>query len=188
MRIYAYDFRDKKQEQPHYWRDIGTIDAYYAASMDLVEARAPFDPYANDISPSQPTRHPHPGGVDHISRYAPRLHGTARVSRTVLSPGVQVEQNATVEDSVLMPGVRIGKGVQLRRAIVEEGVEIPAGFHAGFDVEHDRSHYTVTESGVVVISQQREQTKIMPVKLERPAMEEEVHETHAHHRHSLRRA
>ena len=87
-----------------------------------------------------------------------------------------------------MPGVRIGKGVQLRRAIVEEGVEIPAGFHAGFDVEHDRSHYTVTESGVVVISQQREQTKIMPVKLERPAMEEEVHETHAHHRHSLRRA
>ena len=86
-----------------------------------------------------------------------RLHRSqvdsrAQVNGSVLSPGVRVEKNATVSDSVLMPGVRIGHGTQLRRAVVEEGVHVPAGFCAGFDVDHDRNHHTVSEGGVVVIA------------------------------------
>ena len=71
----------------------------------------------------------------------------------MLSPHVQIEAGAEVDKSVLLPGVRIGKGARVRRTIVEEGVEVPAGFHVGFDLEHDRRHHTVTESGVVVIGQ-----------------------------------
>ncbi|HLH32434.1 MAG TPA: sugar phosphate nucleotidyltransferase [Terriglobia bacterium] len=147
-RTYAYDFRNQKQNTSAYWRDIGTVDAYYAASMDLVRKDPLFDPYFNDNSPSIPTRHPTP---PHALRA--RVHSNARVAQSVLSPRVRIEAGAEIDGSVLLPGVRVGKGARIRRAIVEEGVEIPAGLHVGFDLNHDRRHHTVTESGVVVISQ-----------------------------------
>lgn len=126
VRTYAYDF-------PHYWRDIGTIDAYYAASMDLARQDARLKSFANAHAPSA------------------RLHASCRVTQSVLSPGVHVEEGATVEECVLMPGVHVGKDAHLRRAIVEEGVHIPAGFRAGFDLERDRQHHVVTNAGVLVI-------------------------------------
>jgi glucose-1-phosphate adenylyltransferase len=150
-RVFAYDFRDKVQNTPRYWRDIGTIDAYHTASMDLVQTDALFDPYANDQWPSQPTRHPSPANGAHTPA---RVHAASQATRTVLSPGVQVEQGATVCELVLMPGVRVGRGAHLRRAIVEEGVHIPADFRAGFDLKRDRELHTVTESGIVVINHQ----------------------------------
>jgi glucose-1-phosphate adenylyltransferase len=136
VRTYAYDFRDGTQGIPRYWRDIGTIDAYYAASMEVLQAESPFDPYVDCVWPSR----------------APRINTRAQVGRSVVSPGVVVEENAAVYDSVLMPGARVGAGAQLRRVIVEEGVHVPAGFCAGFDAEHDRNHQTVSEKGVVVIA------------------------------------
>jgi glucose-1-phosphate adenylyltransferase len=150
-RTYAYDFRDEVGDSPRYWRDIGTLDGYYASSMDLVQPDAPFDPYANDGWPSQPTRHPtfNRRAEGKLSR-STDIH--CDVTRSVLSPCVQLEQDVTVADSVLMPGVRIGKGARLRRTIVEEGVHIPAGFQVGFDLDLDRNHHTVTEAGVVVVS------------------------------------
>ncbi len=75
-----------------------------------------------------------------------------QVSRSVLSTGVEVDENATVYESILMPGVRVGPGATLRRVIVEEGVHVPAGFCAGFDIEQDRAHQIVSEAGVVVIA------------------------------------
>lgn len=158
-RVFAYDFRDKTHRTPHYWRDIGTIDAYYAASMDLVQADAPFDPYANEQGPSQPTRHPFTKNSDEMSKSPARVNSGCEVTRTVLSPGVLVEQGATVHESVLMPGVRIGRGAHLRRAIVEEGVHIPAGFRAGVDLNADREIHTVTKSGIVVISRNPARTR-----------------------------
>jgi glucose-1-phosphate adenylyltransferase len=146
--VFAYDFRDRVRETTRYWRDIGTLDAYHAASMDLVESDGPFDPYANDAWPSQPTRHPFATETAEPAR----VESGAQVIRTVLSPGVQVERGTTVYESILMPGVHIEKGAHLRRAIVEEGLHIPAGFRAGFDLSEDRLHHVVTDNGIVVIS------------------------------------
>jgi len=133
VRTYAYDFRDVTQGVPRYWRDVGTIDAYYAASMDTLHAESP-------LKRKVPVRQ------------SARIDVTAQVGRSVLSPGVEVERNAMVYDSVLMPGVRVGTGAQLRRVIVEEGVHIPAGFCAGCDAEHGRNHQFVSEKGVGVIA------------------------------------
>ncbi len=151
-RVFAYDFRDKTRNVPHYWRDIGTIDAYYTASMDLVKDDASFDPYANDAWPSQPTRHPSVRNPGQKRASPARMNSSCQATRTVVSPDVEVEEGARISDSVLMPGVRVGKGAQLRRAIVEEGVHIPAGFRAGFDLTADREHHTVTKSGIVIIN------------------------------------
>ncbi len=146
-RTYAYDFRDKTQEAPRYWRDIGTIDAYYEASMDLVQSDLLCDPNFSNTRPSLPTSHP---TTDQLRS---RIHSESRVAQSVISPSVQIEAEAQIEEAILLPGVRIGKGAQVRRAIVEEGVELPAGFYVGFDLDRDRENHKVTESGVVVISQ-----------------------------------
>jgi glucose-1-phosphate adenylyltransferase len=152
-RTYAYDFRDEISDSPRYWRDIGTIDAYYRASMDLMGPDAPFDPFANDGWPSEPTRHPVAGLKQTTQRRE------SKVSNSVVSPDVHIAEGAIVEDSILMPGVRIGKGVRLRRAIVEEGVYIPDRVTAGFDPDHDRNNHTVTRDGVVVVNQIRSNRK-----------------------------
>ena len=109
VRTYAYDFRDKTQNAPCYWRDIGTIDSYYLASMELLQGKSPVL----------------------IGQGHPQIDARARVVQSVISPGVEVEPNATVYDSILMPGVRVGAGAQLRRVIVEEGVHVPPGLRAG---------------------------------------------------------
>jgi glucose-1-phosphate adenylyltransferase len=158
-RVFAYDFRDETHRTPNYWRDIGTIDAYYAASMDLVQTDALFDPYANDQRPSQPTRHPSPKNSLEMPKSPARVNSNCEVMRTVLSPGVRIEEGARVYESVLMPGARVGKGAHLRRAIVEEGVHIPAGFRAGVDLDRDRQVHTVTKSGIVVISRNPTSTR-----------------------------
>jgi glucose-1-phosphate adenylyltransferase len=145
-RTYAYDFRNENKNTSAYWRDIGTIDAYFAASMDLLQETPQFDPYCTDSQPATPTRHP---GAKHA--LCARVHSDAYVVQSVLSPRVQVEAGAEINGAILLPGVRVGKGARVRRAIVEEGVELPAGFNVGFDLEHDRKYHTVTSAGVVVI-------------------------------------
>jgi glucose-1-phosphate adenylyltransferase len=146
-RVFAYDFRDEKQDAPVYWRDIGTLDSYYAASMDLLQPFPAFDPYINESQPSKPSRHP---AFRHELRA--RVHTSSRVAQSVLSPGVHVEEGADIEGSILMPGVRVRRGARLRRTIVEEGVEIPAGFRSGFNDDQDRDRHTVTAHGVVVVA------------------------------------
>jgi glucose-1-phosphate adenylyltransferase len=157
-RTYAYNFRNERKKTPAYWRDIGTIDAYYAASMDLVQQTRRFDPYFNDNQPATPTRHPAPKNT-----LRARVHSDAYVAQSVLSPGVHIEAGADIDGSILLPGVRVGKGARIRRAIVEEGVELPAGFKVGLDVEHDRKHHTVSQTGVVVID--KTPSNIKPVGL-----------------------
>ena len=150
VRTYAFDFRDRTQNVPRYWRDIGTIDAYYAASMEAVQLDSPF--HANCIWPLQSSGHRSSKGEIATRLNVSRIDAKAQVRQSVLSPGVEVEKNATVYDSVLMPGVRVGAGARLRRVIVEEDVQIPAGFCAGFNAEHDNNQHSVSEKGVVVIA------------------------------------
>jgi len=154
-RTYAYDFRDKISNAPNYWRDIGTIDAYYAASMDLARRDAQLDVYANHRWSTNPTLHrSFPYGVSRTNTPG-WLHGNARIERSVLGPGVRVERNAVVEESVLMHGVHVGKGAELRHAVVDEGVKIPDGFKVRLHSGQAPLHCAVTESGILVISSTR---------------------------------
>ena len=141
-RVFAFDFRDEVEDSPRYWRDIGTIDSYYRASMDLVQPMAPFKA--------------HMSGAWHsaaLPEVAARVSSSAHASHSVLSSGVRIEKNASIENSVLMPGVRVGQGARIRRAIIEEGVQIPADFRVGWNIEHDQTHYTISPNGVVVVSE-----------------------------------
>jgi glucose-1-phosphate adenylyltransferase len=135
--VYSYDFWDPVRKTPRYWRDIGTLDSYYQASMDLVSPKPLFDPFRERWS-----------GL----RRGARVRG-GHVRNSVISPGVRVEEGAEVEDAVLMPGVRVGARAQIRRAIVQESVYVPAGSRIGFDLESDSKRYFVTDTGIVVVSE-----------------------------------
>jgi glucose-1-phosphate adenylyltransferase len=153
--ICAYDFRDEARDAPRYWRDIGTIDSYYDASMDVPAGQAPLSAIL-------------PLG----SR--PLLSSGSRVSDSVLSPGVLIEEGAWIENSVLMPGVRIGQNVRLRRVIIGEGVQIPAGFRAGFDIEHDREFHTVSPNGIVVVNKTPKIARPALMPFQRPRVSPEA--------------
>jgi glucose-1-phosphate adenylyltransferase len=142
-RVYAFDFRDEVHDSPKYWRDIGTIDSYYEASMDLARGRVSLN-------------------VTLTARSSASVSESARVSHSVLTSGVRIEQGASVENCVLMPGVRVGRGARLRRAIVEEGVQIPRDFEVGWDSEKDRKHYAVSRSGIVIVSETPIASKPIP--------------------------
>lgn len=130
--VSAYEFCDELG-RPGYWRDIGTLDSYHEASMDLLGPEPLFNAANFGVT-----------GTTH-SCAGTGLH-------SVISPGVQVAKSSNVESSVLMSGVRIGEGARVRRAIIEEGVHIPAGFSIGWDLESDRQQFTVSPGGVVVVS------------------------------------
>ena len=163
--IVAYDFRDINGKAARYWRDVGTIDAFYEANMDLVSV----DPEFNLYDRSWPIR-------TYVEQQPPakfvfaqegRRMGVAldsivssgcivsggRVVRSVLSPGVRVNSFCEVEFSILMPGAEIGRYSRIRRAIIGAGVKIPESSTIGFDTEADRAkgHY-VTDSGIVVVA------------------------------------
>jgi glucose-1-phosphate adenylyltransferase len=150
-RAYAYDFRDEHHDAPRYWRDIGTVDSYYRANMDLVRPDSGFNPYVNPYETTHVTHHP--TVAENKETLGARVHTDCHVSHTVLSPGVQIEEGANVHRSVLMTGAHIGRGAAVRNAIVEEGVDIPADSRIGWDVNEDRQRYVVSPTGVVVVSE-----------------------------------
>jgi len=135
-RVYAYDFC-VEAGTPRYWRDVGTIDSYYNASMDFLQCPPP-------ISVSGLPRDTACG--------PPTVSGTSHVSHSVLCDGVEVGDAVEIEDCVLMPRAKVSRGARLRRVIVDEGVQIPEGFNAGWDMEVDRLHHIVSPGGVVVVS------------------------------------
>jgi glucose-1-phosphate adenylyltransferase len=115
--IRAYEFRDRLKDLPGYWRDIGSIDAYHETSMDLLRPEKRFDPFSNAAWPSYPSPR-----FRSSSDVRARLRTNCRVHHSILSPGVHIEDGATVESSVLMARACINKNAQVRNAIVEEGV------------------------------------------------------------------
>ncbi len=167
--IYAYDFRSQlcPGETEHnrgYWRDVGTIDAYFEASMDLVSVHPRLDLYNPrwPIKSAQPTSGPakfvfrdlENNRVGHATDSivgAGSIVSGGEVVHAVCGHDVRVHSYASVEESVLFPFVDVGRGARLRRCVVDRGVHIPAGFEVGFDIEEDRKHFTVSEEGVVVV-------------------------------------
>jgi glucose-1-phosphate adenylyltransferase len=161
QRVCAFDVVDRCAPGLLYWRDVGTLDSYFEANMELLLPEPPFDlfdpgwPVRTHSGPHLPALMRNAGdrearAVNSIVAPGCIVSGGS-VLQSVLSPRVHVGANALVEASILMPGVRVGEGSQVRRAIVDENVVIPAGMRIGHDPDVDRRSFTVTESGVVVV-------------------------------------
>ena len=166
--VFAYPFEDPKSHRQHYWRDIGTLDAYWDANMDLVAVDPLFNLYDRhwslrtyqgqfppakfvfaDDQDAQEGRIGH--ALDSIVCGGCIVSGST-VQNCVLSPAVHVDNYADVKDSILMEHVMVGKGAKIKRAIIDKGVTIPPGTRIGYDLDADAKQFTVTESGLVVIS------------------------------------
>jgi glucose-1-phosphate adenylyltransferase len=162
-RVVAYNFVDMNAKEALYWRDVGTIDAYYEANMDLVSVSPEFNlyderwPVRTGVTQQPPAKFVFAQegrrmgvALDSIVCAGCVISG-GRVVRSVLSPGVRVNSYCEIEYSILMPKVEIGRYSRIRRAIIDSGVRIPESTSIGYDLEADRAAgYTVTESGIVV--------------------------------------
>jgi glucose-1-phosphate adenylyltransferase len=163
-RIFAYPFLDESGTQAAYWRDVGTLDAYYAANMDLVSV----EPQLNMYDETWPIRTHHANlppakfvfagqqrrgcALDSIVCPGAILSG-GLVQRSIVGRSCRVNSYACVEDSILFDGVTVGRHSRLRRTIVEKGVCIPAGMEIGFDQEEDvRRGLIRSEGGVTVVA------------------------------------
>ncbi len=166
-RVFAFPFRDENQKAEAYWRDVGTLDAYYEANMDLISV----DPQLNVYDQSWPIRTFHPNLPPPKFVFAERTLGGrcgqaldsmvcpgsvmsgGVVERSIVGPSCRVNSFAVVEDSILFEGVDVGRHAQVRRAIIDKGVRIPPGARIGFDpVEDQRRGFTMSDNGVVVIA------------------------------------
>jgi glucose-1-phosphate adenylyltransferase len=175
-KVKAYRHQDGASGNPLYWRSVGTLEAYYDASMDLLASHPSMDPYGDrwlirSASCIGPVRDALSGvgmetGVNSIIPRAAAIRG-ACVRRSILSPGVVVESGADVRGSVLLPGVVIRRGAVVRRAIVDAHVIIEAGDDIGYRPETDRRRFHVLPNGVVVISPDHISTLSKPAALER---------------------
>ncbi len=164
-RVIAYDFHDINAKQRRYWRDVGTLDAYYEANMDLVDVVPEFNlydsrwPIRTKVTQQPPAKFVFAQegrrmgiAVDSIVSAGSIVSG-GRVLHSVLSPGVRVNSYCEVEYSILLPGVEIGRYSRIRRAIINTGVKVPDSSTIGFDPEADRNKgYTVTECGITVVA------------------------------------
>jgi len=162
-RIMAYDFVDENKKEIRYWRDVGTIDAYYEANMDLLSVSPQFNLYETNwpirtMSPSQAPARFLSDETEHMGMAVESLVSPGciiagcRVLRSVLSPGVRINSHCEIDSSIVLENARIGPHCRIRRAIIDANVEVPANTEIGWDLEADRAagHF-VTEAGIVVI-------------------------------------
>jgi glucose-1-phosphate adenylyltransferase len=174
--VYAYDFSENKipgepTENSAYWRDVGTIDAYYEANMDLRAVSPALNLY-NRQWPLRTSGFPDPPAkfafdmegrrgvaLDSIVAGGCIMSG-GTVKNSVLSRGVRVHTGALVEDSIILDNCDIGRRAKIRRAILDKNVRIPEGGTIGYDLEQDRKLHHVTESGIVVVEGVRSQVEI----------------------------
>lgn len=161
-RVYAYDFQDnevpgvKPYEEPGYWRDVGTIDAYWQAHMDLLGEAPRLDldnrdwPIRSAMYSGPPARFVG-GDVDNAQVSEGSLIKRATIRNSILGRSVWVNEGAVIEDSIVMDHTTVGKGAHLRRAIVDRFNIIPADAEVGLDAAADRRQYHVDASGLVVV-------------------------------------
>jgi glucose-1-phosphate adenylyltransferase len=162
--VLAYRFYDENKKASKYWRDIGTIDAYFEANMDLCHVNPEFNLY----DPEWPLRTYQPQAppakfvfaetgkrcgqaLDSVISPGCIVSGSS-IYGSVLCPNVRVHSFCRIEQCILMPGVRVGRHARIRRAIIDRDVLIPRGALIGYDAEEDAKRHTVSDSGVVVVT------------------------------------
>ena len=162
-RIYSYDFVDENKKEAHYWRDVGTLEAFYEANMDIVSVSPVFNLYDSDW-PIRTDQRQYPpakfvfaeegrtgAAVDSIVSAGCIISG-GMVKNSVLSPDVRVNSYSEVDNCILFSHVNIGRKCRVRRAIIDRHVHIPEGTIIGYDTEADRQRYFVTDSGITVVT------------------------------------
>ena len=162
MSVYAYDFVDENKKDKPYWKDIGTLDSYFAASMDLINVSPEFNLYDSSwpirayqyqLPPAKTLSHE----GERVGRSLNSLicdgsiTSGGLVERSIIGANVKINSFAYVTDSIIMFNCNIGRHARIRRAIIDKNVVVPEGYEIGFDLEQDRKNFTVTESGIVVI-------------------------------------
>ena len=171
--VYAYKFVDENKKSQPYWKDIGTLDSYYAASMDLINVIPEFNlydlswpirTYQYQFPPAKTISH----GGERVGRDLNSLicDGSivsgGLVERSLIGPNVKINSFSYVIDSIIMNNCDIGRHARIRRAIIDKNVIVPEGYEIGFDLEGDKKKFTVTETGIVVIGK----NEILPESLE----------------------
>ena len=164
VRVAAYPFGGKggRVTQDRYWRDVGTIDSYYQANMDLLEAVPPMDLYQPDWNiRTYESQNPPARTVPGLSGYEGLFLNSivaggvviigAGVGHSILFPGVHINESAFVSDSILFESVDVGAQAQLNHCIIDKGVHIPPGTIIGQDPEEDARRFHVSEGGIVVV-------------------------------------
>ena len=167
--VHAYRFVDENRKKIYYWRDVGTVDAYWEANMDLVAVDPVFNLYDRNwpihtyIKPAPPakfvfaelvceTREGRAGlSMDSLITHGDIIAG-GQVINSVLSPNVRVNEHARVIQSILFEGVTVGAGSQLYRTIVDKKVDIPPNTRIGFDRTEDEKRFMVSSQGIVVVA------------------------------------
>jgi len=167
--VYAYKFEDENKKEALYWRDVGTLESYWEANMDLVEVDPQFNLY--DKSWPLRTNHPMLPPAKFVFNIPGRRFGVAvdsivspgcivsggMVRRSVLSPSVRINSYSYVEESILLDDVNVGRHSRIRRAIIEKNVHIPDHTVIGYDIQQDAKWHRVTRNGIVVVEQAEEQ-------------------------------
>jgi glucose-1-phosphate adenylyltransferase len=163
-RVFAYPFRDENRKDAAYWRDVGTIDAYYQTNMDLIQ----IDPILNLYDqqwpihtyhmPYPPPKFVHTEGDRRGAAYNSVVCQGAIISggqvyRSMVSPGVRINSYALVEDSILFDRVDVGRRARIRRAIIDKDVRIPFGFEIGWNREEDLARgFAVSDEGITIVA------------------------------------
>ncbi len=163
-RLFAFAFQDENSGKQAYWRDVGTLDAYYQANIELTSVEPLLNLYDDHwpIRTDQPNLPPPKFVFDEDSGRRGEAHDSivapgviisgGKVTGSVIGPKVRIEERADVTDSILFRSVQIGQGAVVRRAIIDKKVHIPDGAQIGVDLDLDRRRgFGVTESGIVVV-------------------------------------
>jgi glucose-1-phosphate adenylyltransferase len=163
LKVYAYPFEDVRTKAQNYWRDVGTVDAYYEANMELVrvspelniyDEQWPIWTYQEHTPPAKfvfDDDHRRGAALDSMVSGGCIISGS-RVVGSMLFSNVRIRDYSRIEQSVILPRVRIGENCVIRRAIIDEGVTIPDGMQIGVDRKADEERFHVTENGVVLVT------------------------------------
>jgi len=162
-RVFAFNFVDENRKEALYWRDVGTLEAYYEANMDLVSVSPVFNLY-DEQWPIRTHQRQYPpakfvfaetGRMGHALDSlvsAGCIVSGGSVQNCVLSPDVRVNSYSEIEHSILFSHVNVGRSCRIRKAIIDRDVHIPEGTSIGYDTEADRERYFVTDSGITVVT------------------------------------